>query len=247
MALEIHNINEVDESAPKTRAHRLTDMREAVRIQNRVNLYVDNKYYCSLDISQVVDFHLKIGQALDDELLARLKSASDFGRLYALALEYSILRPRAEKELRDYLRCKTLDKTVRVKNRKTGEYVTKIRKGYDQSLIRPVFERLKSRGYLDDEKFARIWVENRNVKKGSSLKKIRNELLQKGVDSRTIDKVLSDDIRNDRDELRKVIARKQNKYDDRQKFIQYLLRQGFNYSDVLEELSGIEDSSSWPA
>ena len=247
MSLEIHTIDESDELAPKTQAHRLTDIREAVRDQNRVNLYIDGKFFCSLDISQVVDFHLKIGQAIDDELKSQLKRASDFGKLYSRTLEYVFSRPHSIKEVCDYLHRKTLDKPVRVKNRKTNEYVTQIRKGYDGSLIKPILSRLDEHGYLDDEKFARTWLENRNVKKGASLKKLRNELALKGIDSQIIDKVLSENLRDDRDELRKVIARKQNKYDDRQKLIQYLMRQGFNYSDVLEELSETEDSSSWPA
>ena len=247
MSLEIHTIDESDELAPKTQAHRLTDIREAVRDQNRVNLYIDGKFFCSLDISQVVDFHLKIGQAIDDELKSQLKRASDFGKLYSRTLEYVFSRPHSIKEVRDYLHRKTLDKPVRVKNRKTNEYITQIRKGYDSSLIEPILRRLDEHGYLDDEKFARAWIENRNVKRGTSLKKLRNELALKGIDSRIVDKVLSENLRDDRDELRKVIARKQNKYDDRQKLIQYLMRQGFNYSDVLEELSETEDSSSWPA
>ena len=247
MSLDIHTIDELNELAPKTQAHRLTDIREAVKDRNRVNIYIDGKFFCSLDISQVVDFHLKIGQEIDADLKQQLKRASDFGKLYSRTLEYVFSRPHSVKEVRDYLHRKTLDKPIRVKNRKTNEYVTQIRKGYDESLIEPILKRLNEHGYLDDEKFARAWIENRNTKKGTSLKKLRNELALKGVDSRIVDRVLSEDLRNDRDELRKVIARKQNKYDDRQKLIQYLMRQGFNYSDVLDELSGIDDSSSWPA
>ena len=41
----------------------------------------------------------------------------------------------------------------------------------------------------------------------------------------------------EREELEKVIAKKAKKYPDEQKLIQYLMRQGFNYSDILDELS----------
>ncbi len=222
-------------------SHRVTDIKEAIHT-DRLNIYINDKFFCSLDISQVVDFKLKIGRELSEEELADLKHASEFSKFYSLALEYVFLRPHSTKEIRDYLNKKTLDRRVRIKNRKTGEYQSKVKKGYDKSLVPLVLKRLDERGYLDDERFAKLWVENRNVAKGSSIKKLRNELLQKGVSTAIIDKVLQDSDRSDEDELKKVIAKKRNRYQDQQKFIQYLLRQGFNYSDILDELSSSESS-----
>lgn len=236
--LETHTIFDDDAAGSKKPvAYRVTDIREAVRDKNRVNIYVDDKYFCSLDIAQVVDLHLKIGRELDEEKLGELKKASNFGKFYARALEYVLMRPRSAKEIRDYLKRKTLDRKVRVKNQKTGEYQTKIKTGYDSSLIEPVFKRLEERGYIDDCRFASLWLENRNVSKGTSIKKLRLELQQKGISAQVIDEVLADTTRDDRAELRKVIARKAKKYPDEQKLIQYLLRQGFNYSDISDELS----------
>ena len=233
----LETITIFDDGATKASSHRVTDLRAAVRDENRVNVYIDDKFYCSLDISQVVDLNVKIGRTFSDAELTELKHASDFGKFYARALEFALMRPHSIKEIRDYLKRKTLSKTVRVKNRKTGEYQTKVREGYDASFIPLVMERLDQHGYLDDERFARLWVENRNTKKGISAKKLRLELTEKGVSSQIIDDVLSDTGRNEREELQKVIARKANKYPDQQKLIQYLVRQGFNYSDVLDELS----------
>ncbi len=235
--LETITIFDDDEPTNKSSTHRVTDIKEAVRDKNRVNIYVNDKFYCSLDIAQIVDFGVKIGRTLSTEELAELKRASDFGKFYARALEYVFLRPHSTKEIRDYLNRKTLSKKIRVKNRKTGEYQTKNREGYDPSLVPLVLKRLDERGYLDDYRFAELWVENRSIKKGVSTKKLRNELMKKGVSTQIIEDVLSNNTRNEREELRKVIARKINRYDDQQKLIQYLMRQGFNYSDILDELS----------
>ena len=241
--LETHTIYDESAGGKKPAARHVTDIREAVRDKNRVNIYVDNKFFCSLDISQVVDLRIKIGRELDDEEIKAIKKASDFGKFYARALEYALVRPRSTKEMNDYLIRKTLDRKVRVKNRKTGEYSTHVREGYDPALVPLVLARLEERGYLNDSNFAAAWVENRNVSKGISSKKLRLELRQKGIDQSVIDAVLDDSSRNDVDELRKVIERKASKYPDQQKLIQYLLRQGFNYSDIVDELSSIESSS----
>lgn len=241
--LEAHTIFDDAIGSKKLIAHRVSDIKEAVRDKNRVNIYIDDKFFCSLDISQVVDLHLKIGRELSSEELDQLKRASDFGKFYARALEYALMRPRSSKEISDYLKKKTLDRKVRVKNRKTGEYSTQEKKGYDTSLVPLVFSRLEERGYIDDRRFAELWVENRNVSKGTSIKKLRLELQQKGISSKIIDEVLTESGRSEIEELRKIIARKAKKYPDEQKLIQYLLRQGFNYSDISDELSSIESSS----
>lgn len=241
--LETITIFDDDQAARgKAQSHRITDIKQAVRDQNRVNIYIDDKFFCSLDISQVVDLHLKIGKELSDNERAELKRASEFGKFYQRALEYALMRPRSMKEIRDYLNRKTLSRKVRVKNRKTGEYQTKEKQGYDKSLVPLVLARLDERGYVDDRRFAELWVENRNVAKGTSIKKLRNELTQKGISSQIIEEVLEHGARSDEDELQKIIARKANRYLDQQKFIQYLVRQGFNYSDVVDALSSSDCS-----
>ena len=241
--LKTITIFDSDETEKPISSHQITDIKEAVKDHNRVNVFVDQKFYCSLDISQVVDLGIKIGKTLSDEELANLKRASDFGKLYGRALEYVFSRPHSVKEIRDYLKRKTLSRKIRIKNRKTGEYQTKVKEGFDASLVPLVLERLDQRGYLDDEKFAAFWIENHNARKGSSIKKLRQELQQKGVSSQIIDQALADGGRDDISELRKIIAKKAGRYPDQQKFIQYLLRQGFNYSDVLDELSAISSST----
>ena len=241
--LETITIYDSDVAEPQASLHRVTDIKEAVRAQNRVNIYVDQKFFCSLDISQVVDFGVKIGKQLSDSDLAELKRASDFGKLYSRALEYVFSRPHSSKEIRDYLKRKTLSRKIRVKNRKTGEYQTKVKEGYDATLVPLVLDRLTERGYIDDSKFAAFWVENHNARKGSSLKKLRQELQQKGVSASIIDEALSDSDRDDIGELRKIIAKKAARYPDQQKFIQYLVRQGFSYSDVLDQLSSMSSST----
>jgi len=235
--LETHTIFDDTTAGKKPAGHRVTDIKEAVRDKNRVNIYVDDKFFCSLDISQVVDLRIRIDRELSGEELEELKRASDFSKFYGRALEYALTRPHSSKEMRDYLKRKTLDRKVRVKNKKTGEYKTVLKQGYDQSLIEPVFKRLEERGYIDDRRFAETWVENRNISKGSSLKKLRLELAQKGISQSVVEEVLAETDRDDIAELRKIIARKAKKYPDQQKLIQYLLRQGFNYSDISDELS----------
>lgn len=210
----------------------ITDLKQGVRNPDRVNVYVDSKFAFSLDISQVVDFGIKIGFEISASDLEKFKKASEFGKLYQRTLEWVLVRPRSEKECRDYvwrkLRKSSSDtlKAVRPSlwsSEDISEFSSKI------------IQRLKDKKYLDDYRFAEYYVENRFVKKGVSLKRLKMELMKKGVSKDIIEEVLADSDRNDEEELKKMILKKRSKYPDDEKLIQYLCRQGFPY-DLVREL-----------
>lgn len=216
---------------------KITSLSAQVRNPDRVNVSIDGQYRFSLDISQVVDLGVKVGRELDETELAELETESQFGKLYSRAVEYSLLRPHSILEVRDYLWRKTL--VTKYKNKK-GEF--KEKQGYSPALAERVLQKLQQKGNIDDEKFARWWVENRNFTKGTSLRKLSAELRAKGVASEIIEHVVSDSDRSDSSELAKMIAKKRNKYDDNQKLMAYLARQGFSYDDIRSALANESDS-----
>lgn len=199
---------------------------------DRVNVSIDGKYRFSLDISQITDLNVKIGREVGEEELARLETESQFGKLYARALEYCLMRPHSVREVRDYLYKKTLAKKYKDRQGQLRE-----KNGYSPTLSVRVLEKLQHKGYVDDEQFARWWVENRNLTKGTSLRKLTAELRAKGVSGEIIDQVMRQSDRDDKSELAKIIAKKRSKYPDDQKMLQYLARQGFSYDQAKEALA----------
>lgn len=187
---------------------RITDIRQGVKNPNRVNVFVNGKYAFSLDIAQVVDLKIKVGLEISEEKIEDYKKASEFGKLYQRALEWVLMRPRSEKEVYDYLYKKVYEKKI------------------DKKSISVIVCRLRDKNYIDDEKFAKYYVENRFAKKGISRKRLKMELMKKGVETEIIERVL--DGRNDEEEILKIIVKKRAKYDD-EKLISYLCRQGFPY------------------
>lgn len=206
---------------------KITAINSQQKDQNRVNIMVDGAYRFSLDIAQVVDLGIRVGNKYTEEQLIQLETESQFGKLYNRALEYSLSRPHSSKEMRDYLYKKTRDTRT-----KTGQ----MKKGVPPELTTRVFDRLLEKGYINDETFAKYWIENRNLKKGVSRRKLQAELRAKGIDNEIIERYLSESARSDSDELQKIIAKKQSRYDDQQKLMQYLARQGFSYDDIKEAL-----------
>jgi regulatory protein len=200
--------------------------------KNRINVMVDGKYRFSLDIFQYADLGIKVGKDYTEEELVELETESQFGKVYTRTLEYCLMRPHSAKEVRDYLYRKT--RSTKTKTR-TGEL--KDRPGIPEVITRRVFDRLVEKKYIDDEKFAKFWVENRNLRKGSSQRKLQAELRAKGVDSTIIEQVLASSERSDGTEITKIIAKKRTRYPDDQKLIQYLARQGFSYDAIKSALA----------
>jgi regulatory protein len=66
------------------------------------------------------------------------------------------------------------------------------RLGYRPELVTGAVERLAELGYLDDESFARAWVESRDRAKPRGEHALRRELGLKGVDRALVDSVLGD-------------------------------------------------------
>ncbi len=202
---------------------KITAITQQQKDKNRVNVMVDGKYRFSLDVFQYADLGVRVGREYSDDELTALETESQFGKVYARALEYCLMRPHAAREVRDYLYRKTRDTRT-----KTGG----VKQGVSPEVTARAFDHLVEKGYVDDEKFARYWVENRNLGKGASRRKLQAELRAKGVESGIIERLLAESERSDETELQKVIAKKRARYPDEQKFMRYLAGQGFGYEDI---------------
>jgi len=207
MKIESLTTNSTDE--PLT----ITKISQGVKNPNRANIFINGKFDFSLDISQLADAKLKVGQELTKPYLSELHSRSSFGKLYQRTLEWVLTRPRSEKETRDYLR-------------------RKLATDPDQ-----IIHKLLAKNYLNDEKFAQYYAENRFTKKGISQKRLTQELRAKGISADLISQTLAASPRSDSTEIAKIIAKKRSKYDNEQ-LAQYLSRQGFNYEDIKQSLIG---------
>lgn len=208
---------------------KITELRPAVRDPQRINVFVDGKFACSLDVAQVVELGVKVGQILTAERLAELKQASEFGKVYQRALEWALARPRSVRETQDYLRQRQMRR--KQLNRRREQEEKRPLAEISETTTRLVVERLMERGYVDDRKFAEFMVESRQGRKGVSERKLRLELQRKGVSAELIEQVLATRPHDERAEIQRIIQKKGRRYDT-PKLISYLVRQGFDYETV---------------
>lgn len=191
---------------------KITAIKQQVKRQDRYSIYVDEKYLFSFSQSELLNSGIKVGQELSGEELAELQSTAVTDKAYDRVLNLISHRPRSEWEIRDYLR----------------------RKDLTDHAITTVVNRLREGGYLDDVDFAKRWVATRRLLKSTSKRRLSQELRQKRVANDIISVVLEEDETDERDVLRELIdqKRRQAKYQDNLKLMQYLSRQGFSYDHI---------------
>lgn len=211
---------------------KVTALTGQVRHKERVNVSIDGVYRFSLDMSQVIDFGVRVGREYTEAELDELEEESRYGKLYTRTLEYVLVRPRSIREVQEYLYRKT--RSTRTRHPKTGEWQERL--GVSVSLTERVLDRLVAKSYVNDETFARYWIENRQERKGISRRKLHSELAAKGIDKQVIEELLGQSLRNDQTEIQKVIAKKRKRYDDPKKLVAYLSRLGFQYDDIQSAL-----------
>lgn len=159
---------------------------------------------------------MNIGGIMDNPYYERLVNA---------AIRFVSFRPRSEKELRDFLTKK----------------LTKWKVAGDV-LLDKVVARMGELGYVDDEKFAEWWVDQRTAFKPKGNRLIKMELKAKGVPEAVIASVLAP--RGSESLLaaaRKAVARKLPVWaklpvlERKKKIYDYLGRRGFD-SDTISRV-----------
>lgn len=156
---------------------------------------------------------------MDDEILQKL---------IAHTISYVSFRLRSGKEIHEYL-------SKRVKSNK-------------EEYIRLAEVRLKELGYIDDEMYAKRFIESRNRSRPKGKKLIRLELLRKGVSQDIIDSVSTDgpsDIELAREVVQKKysIWRKMPILEQKKKLFGFLQRRGFGSSiifRIIDEVTGFK-------
>lgn len=146
------------------------------------------------------------------------RDAAPLGDAYDAAVRYLGPRPRSVAEIKRHLRTKRFDEAAQDK----------------------AIDQLRAQRYIDDEAFARYWVEQRLKFRPKGDRALVSELMQKGVARETIDLVIGEaDPESETDRARAAIRRPLTRWlamDDherKRKIHQYLAARGFGY-DVIE-------------
>lgn len=156
-----------------------------------------------------------------------------YGKLYARSLRYLSYRPRSVHEVKIFLQKAAKSKSL------AHEQI-------DNEIIDNVLARLQEQKFLDDDEFAKWWIDQRNRVKPTGERLLKMELKQKGIGAEIIvEQITKNKIQetNENSPLEVLIQRRIGRYkglpekEIYQKLGQFLMRRGFNYGEIKPELT----------
>ena len=164
----------------------------------------------SLTPDAIVKHSIRVGE-IDDDILNLAKYESDCSFALNKAMNWLTASYRSESELRKYLKDRT----------------------YDKSVTNYVIDKLKQYNYLSDENLAKNFVEYGQNKMG--VYKLRQKLMQKGINKDIIDNALSDIGEQDDicyDFAVKKMRNLERTRENMAKVQRFLLSKGFDYDTI---------------
>lgn len=203
----------------------------------RFNIFLDNQFAFGADADLVVNFRLTLGKIIQKEDLEKILFEAEVGKLMERMYGLFSIRQRSEKEVRDYLKLRNFK--LKIKDR---EEISDL-------VIDSLIEKLKETELINDLEFAKAWIESRRRSKQKSLRVIKMELSQKGINREIIEEALRlVDTRSGQvseEDLAKLALEKKMRIwknlpeqEFKKKAYEFLLRKGFEYSvikEVIEE------------
>ena len=190
--------------------------------KNRVNIYIEDEYVFSCATELIYKRKLSINESIDLEYIKSVVEEDNFIKAKTDALRAIEKTLKTEKEITDKLS----------------------KKGYDLDIIKRVIEFLKEYEFLNDSKYAEMYIKDKLNSSGRN--KIIYTLRSKGIDKNIISNCFSQVDKSDEQESAFLLASKKynlliNREKDKkklyQKLVQFLSSKGYEW----EVISGIVD------
>ena len=183
--------------------------------KNKYKVYLDERFAFELYKGELSRYRVTVYEELSVEMYEKIRREVILKRGKLRALQLLNVMGRTEEQLRQKLRLG----------------------GYPEDIIDMVMDYVKSFGYINDQEYARNFIESRKDKK--SRREIYASLCQKGVKGEDIDAAFQECYEeHDAREAICTLLRKKG-YDpenadraETQKILGFLVRKGFRYEDI---------------
>lgn len=206
----------------------ITTLKAQVKAPGRVSVFIDGRFAFGVNRDVVLEFGLKKGLELSEELQLRILDRESEFRARSTALNFIAYRTRTEEEIRRRL----------------------ARSEFREGVIDSVVEFLKRSGLVDDQAFAVSYAEGRFKTGGYGPRRVHHDLRRKGVGRAAADRAI-DEVFSESDEVisraRELgsrrwekLTREEDERKRRKKVYDFLVRRGYPHAvarGVIEELT----------
>jgi regulatory protein len=209
---------------------KITEISQQKKKQERYNLFVDGEFFCGISTLTLTKENLYKDLEINEKRLEEILSSELENRIFERVVNNITARPKTEFQVRRYIRDLFF--------KKGGSWFSKDININTKEIEEIVIKRLKKYDLLNDESYARLFVESRVRSKPRGKMILVNELRKKGVSKDISEKIVNELVEDESSLLKKVYEKKYGeetftKKD--QKKIQYLQRKGFSW-DLIKSL-----------
>jgi regulatory protein len=209
---------------------KVTKLSSQKKDSSRVNVYIDEEFFCGLSLDLVAKFNLYDDKEVDVKELDEILFEELKARFSQRALSYVSKTLKTEFQLRRYL------KTLSFK--KKGSWYNDIDKAKLEEIFNEAIKKLDEYGYINDEEFAEQFILSRIKNRPRGKMVLVSELMSKGVDKELARKKVEELVEDEYEVLERTYRKKFNEEKitirDRKK-IDYLKRKGFSW-DLIKKL-----------
>ena len=203
---------------------KITDIRIEDEQPSRCAIFMDGNFFALVEISLVTKFGLRMGLEIEEIVIQKLIAADEVVRARNHALDLLLSESYSKGQMMEVLE----------------------KRGFGQPAINETLKNLEQRGHIRDEKYAKNWVAGRRRSKPGGRKMLTHELIDKGIDKSTVDRVVGQINDEDEQQLALHVAQRQaHRYRSLPRHVAqrrlhgFLLRRGFDYDTIRRTIKQI--------
>ncbi|QCX32296.1 regulatory protein RecX [Caloramator sp. E03] len=200
---------------------KITDIIKQNNSNNRYNIFIDDDYAFSASLEDIVKYSIKLNSEITKEQLDILIECCEENKCYNYALFLL-----GKKDYTQYEISKKLSD-----------------KGYSLNVINKTIDKLKMYDIINDERYAKKYINDcLNIKKYGR-RKIEYYLQKKGIELDLLKEVFfnsDSEYKNAIEIIQKKVKHYKDNKDIKNKLIRHLMSKGFEYDVIKEALKSIK-------
>lgn len=194
---------------------KITKIEAQKKDRHRYNIFIDGSFAFGLYEDSVLKYGLRSGDELNEKKIIEMREFDEFGYGKKAAYSFLAYKPRSKKDL-----------VKKLKQKKVSD-----------KIIDDIIELLEKQKYLNDEIYARNYLEDKLNSKPIGKRLAKMKLLEKGIDKELIESAINENYSADKEfELAAKLMEKYEKKvkfkdqtDKKNKCYRYLISKGFDY------------------
>ncbi len=206
----------------------ITKLEYQKRNSDRVNLYLDGKFFCGISIDVLTREFLYEGLEIEEDRLQRIVYDEIKGRFFSRVLEYISKSPKTKFQVYRYLK--------ELQFKKKGVWYKEDMEIEWNNMFDSIVFKLEELKYINDEEYARLFVQSRLRGKPRGKSVLLSELVSKGIDREIAQMVCDEEVTDEYEVLKNLFEKKfkGRVFDGKDsKMISFLIRKGFSW-DLIE-------------